>query len=66
MIILFKPVNPLLLSDNDTYSVADPGFPVGGGGGGKGSPTSDTVTFRQKYMAKRNNLLRSRGRGTAT
>ena len=39
---------------NRMYAVADPGFPVLGGGGGRraigGVPTSDMGAFRQKCM----------------
>ena len=34
-------------------AVADPGFPVGGGG----VPTSDMGAFRQKHMRKRMNCV---------
>ena len=41
-------------TSNYSKPVADPGFPVGGGGGaptvGGGAPTSDAYTFRQKRM----------------
>ena len=40
-------------------TVADPGFPIGGGGHRPigGVPTSDTYTFRQKHMQKRKKLI---------
>ena len=41
-------------------SVADPGFPIGGGGGAEplgGAPTSNVGTFRQKCMRKRKNWI---------
>ena len=40
-------------------AVADPGFPVGGGGG---APTSDMGAFWQKRMQKRKNWILLGGR----
>ena len=43
-------------------SVAEPGFPVGGGQPSSGYvPTSDAGTFRQKRMSKRKNWVRLGG-----
>ena len=44
--------------------MADPGFPVGGGGG---APTSNVGAFQQKHMQKRKNwiLLGGGGAGSA-
>ena len=39
-------------SNCDMFSVADPGFPVGGG-----APTSNAYTFQQKCMRKRKKLI---------
>ena len=44
-------------------SVADPGFPVGGGGGG---PTSNVGAFRQKHMRKQKNWILLGGGGART
>ena len=44
-------------------AVADPGFPVGGGG----APTSDVGTFQQKHMRKQKNwILLGGGRAGGT
>ena len=47
-----------------TFSVADPGFPVGGGGGG--APTSDAGAFRQKCMRKQKNWVSFEGACTGS
>ena len=45
------------------YTVADPGFPVGGGRRPVGgAPTSDAYTFRQKCMQKQKKLILLGGR----
>ena len=45
-------------------SVADPGFPVGGGAPNRwGAPTSDVYTFCQKRMRKRKKLILLGGGG---
>ena len=45
-------------------AVADPGFPVGGGGPTHwGAPTSDAYTFWQKCMQKRKKLILLGGGG---
>ena len=42
--------------ENITYTVADPGFPIGGCQPRGGAPTPEAATFRKICMSKRKNL----------
>ena len=45
------------------YTVADPGFPIGGAPTCWGAPTSDAYTFQQKCMRKQKKLILLGGGG---